>query len=329
MMFFISRMRIILNKYMIAKVSAALLMLYSVSIAMLPTLEGWTIWTTTWWFVVTVSTVGYGGMIPNSTNISMVIGLLTILAGVGSMAALLGAGTEYIFERRSRIMKGQGDFSHFKDHVVLMVGDFNDGIKHLIKEMRLDEKYKNIPIVLCSHSIDELDEPGVNFVKGALSEADTLRRAGIMTAAEAIVSAYDDNETVLTVLAIVHMDDEDPVHIVAYLRNPNNAEHIHRIRDNISIIKSTVPHRMVHEMGNRGIGSFLDHLISNSGYTFYTVDLPKSLTVEKAASLFGNDTVFMGGITFGGDHVYGLTEPKVLIEQAVVVAKSKPEIIEM
>ena len=302
-------------------------MLYTIAIAVLPTSEGWTIWSTTWWFIVTVSTVGYGGMIPG-TSIGMVIAVMVIVGGVGSMAAALGAGMEFLFERRNRLMKGQGDFNKFKNHVVLMVGGFNEGIKHLLEEMRLDAHYKDISIVLCSHTIEELDEPGVNFVKGSLSEAGTLWRAGISTATEVIIFAHDDNETVLTALAIVHLDDHDPVHIVAYLRNPNNAEHLYRIREDISIIQSTVPHRMVHEMQNRGIGGYLDQLISNDGYTFYTVDLPRSMPVTEAViALFGNDIIFMGGITVKGVHIYGTNDPSVYIEQAVVVAKRKPEIV--
>ena len=194
-----------------------------------------------WWAVVTITTVGYGDIVPTST-LGKIAGLLIILSGP-ALLSLITASVASIFVEK-KIKEGKGlETIKEKDHIIVCgwnrtAGNLIDGI--------LTQERKGRAIVL----VNELDRDDVqsiqykykdhnlSFVRGNFVKEDILARANLIRAKVTIVLADTsgghsieraDQRTIFGTMAIKSMAPK--VRTCAELINPDNREHL--IRANV------------------------------------------------------------------------------------------------
>lgn len=195
-----------------------------------------TLWKGTWWFFVTATTVGYGDIVPHSIP-GQVIAIFDMIFGIGLMAAAIGAGADKLIERRKLRVRGLKQLK-LKNHIVILGGGAKQKVDTLIAEIRNDSFYCRTDLVVCSDAYDENpfgDE--VEYIRGAISSDDVLKRSCVDTADCVIIYGYTDEETILTTLAV------DEINRLAfttvYIRDRSNIRHIDRIN------KSRIAHRHI------------------------------------------------------------------------------------
>ncbi len=229
----------------------------------------------TWWFSVTITTVGYGDYAPASTEARFLAGIIMFF-GIGILGLVIGKVSELIIQMANRKMKGLGAMSG-EQHTVIM-GYREGSTEKVIAELKAnnpDEK-----IVLCSYDTESnpLTNNGVAFVRGELASADVLGRANAGRAKNVIIHGSDDNQTFITAFALREVNTA--AHLVCYLKNEAHAEKIRNLpADEPSLNQVILPanvYLMAQELQDRESSEVVQQLISNlSGDNLYRFDLPE------------------------------------------------------
>ena len=227
-----------------------------------------------WWAVVTITTVGYGDIVPTST-LGKIAGLVIILSGP-ALLSLITASVASIFVEK-KIKEGKGlEAIKDKDHII--VCGWNRTAENLIDGILTHEK-KGQAIVL----VNELDRDDVQstqykykdhnlyFVRGNFVKEDILARANLVRAKVAIVLADTsgghsieraDQRTIFGTMAIKSMAPK--VRTCAELINPDNREHLVRANvDEVIVRGQSVGSLLAEAAISPGVSDAIMRLISD------------------------------------------------------------------
>lgn len=138
-----------------------------------------------WWWLITISTIGYGDMVP-TTYIGRFFGSFVVLSGVvffGTVVSELGILLKVTSQKEHLGLKKIKD----KDHIVIL-GD-NPLLSSLISNIRKIDENKKITVV--THHLESRPYEDISFVKGDPRYHETLERANVKDASLAIILADD------------------------------------------------------------------------------------------------------------------------------------------
>ena len=197
------------------------------------------LWDSVWWAMVTVTTVGYGDIVPK-TVIGRLIAFGIMVAGL-VLVSLITASIASVFVSR-KIKEGEGlDDVRDRDHFVICgwhPGGF-DLVKGLVNQFK-----PKVPVIVLVNELSRDNAENVMFhfqgiefryVRGDFTKEQILARANIRRARAAIVLSdtsgdhpYEkaDERTIFACMAIKAMAPK--VKTCAELRNPDNREHLVR-----------------------------------------------------------------------------------------------------
>ncbi|MBI2886892.1 MAG: NAD-binding protein [Chloroflexi bacterium] len=193
-------------------------------------------WDGLWWALVTMTTTGYGDIVPKSFE-GRLLGGFTVVAGMGLFSVLTALiasvfVTESLKEARGlETVKARG-------HVI--IAGWNWAAEQVVESVADLYGPDKVRVVL----VNQLPEESVNeilfkyrdldirFVRGDFTQETVLERANIAGASAAIVladttsstSARADERTVLACLAMKHLNPE--VRVTGELLDAQNASHL-------------------------------------------------------------------------------------------------------
>lgn len=230
----------------------------------------------TWWFFVTVTTVGYGDYSPvTSYGRFGAIGIM--LVGIGVLALVIAKITETILDVVSKKTKGLATMSE-ENHTVIM-GYRKQCTEKIIEELLCTDAKEEI--VLCSYSQESnpIRDKRISFVKGELASTDVLKRSACAYARRLIVHGEDDNQTFFTAYAIREINPD--AHLVCYLNNADHADKIYQLRKSDNALNQVIlpvnVYLMAQELQDPESSNVFQHLISNlNGATLFREDVPST-----------------------------------------------------
>ncbi len=159
-----------------------------------------------WWALVTMATVGYGDLFPVTPAGRYLVGVPTMVFGIGFLGYLISEIAGSLIETRSRRLKGMLDITLAK-HILLVNHPRLDAVVRLVEELRADPATREQPICLVDEFLPELpaelEALGLLFVKGDPTREETLQKANAAGASHAILLAKDP--------ADAHSDDRNLV----------------------------------------------------------------------------------------------------------------------
>jgi len=194
---------------------------------------------TLWWALVTITTVGYGDVVPHST-LGRIVGLILMLSGV-VLVSLFTATIASIFVER-KIKEGEG-LESLKEKNQIVICGWNQNGEKVIEGMLIHDKNSSYPIVLVNEldkdAVDSIQykyrERDIHFIRGNFVKEDVLARANIIRA-KAVIMLADishghslekaDERTIFGAMAIKSMAPK--VRICAELINQENKEYLLR-----------------------------------------------------------------------------------------------------
>lgn len=138
-----------------------------------------------WWWLITISTIGYGDMVP-TTHVGRFFGSLVVLSGIvffGTIVSELGILLKVISQREQLGLKKIEE----KNHIIIL-GD-NPLLSSLIENINKINKNKRIIVV--THKLESRPYEGILFVKGDPRYRETLEMANVKDASLAIILADD------------------------------------------------------------------------------------------------------------------------------------------
>jgi voltage-gated potassium channel len=227
--------------------------------------------TYTYFFLITVTTVGYGDVVPVTAVGRLMAGAIAI-GGIGAAAVALGNLFSSIANLTKRREKGFARFE-MKDHIVIF-GNRGAETAALIRRLIADRQSSGTPIVLCSESTERNPFPDfIDFVRGQPTSTDVLTRACVKEAAKVIIHSSTDYESICIALAVKEINSKAP--IVVRANDPGKEVDIERVdRNRVVCIKAFDVPLIVREIHNPGITQVLENLLSPEGQDLRSIQVP-------------------------------------------------------
>jgi voltage-gated potassium channel len=227
----------------------------------------------TYWALLTV--LGQGDLSYTEGPVGWGVHWFLAIIGVGLLAIITGAVVGFVIDFLMKEGQGMGA-AGFEKHIV--VCGWNATARDLIQELNLDEYEARIVLL---HDIEKNPAgDGVYFVRGDATNEDDLRRAGIPTAAAAIVcpaSNSDDADmrSILIVLAIETMATH--VRTIVEVNNPRHVPHFQRANvDEVLVTPILASHLLARTAMYPGLSAIVTDMVSGGpgGSELYRVVLP-------------------------------------------------------
>lgn len=194
-----------------------------------------------YWALVTMTTVGYGDIVP-STEAGRAIAMLTIVSGIAVYTALVSVAAGTIVEAAERRRQGYIRYRGVR-HVVVI--GWTPASEAAIRELRGRGYSGDIVLVTEKPAavMRQIDIEGITIVRGDPTRRDTLLRANVPRASMVMVSTNDDAKTVLVVLAVRGLNAD--ARIVAEALHPENVELLHKAGADIVVPTRDLGGRML------------------------------------------------------------------------------------
>ena len=197
------------------------------------------LWDSIWWSLVTVTTVGYGDIVPK-TVIGRLIAFGVMVAGLVLVSLLTASIASVFVSRRIKEDKGLEDL-HVRDHI--LVCGWNENVAILLQGLTNQFKPKVPIIVLVNELSRENIEPVLykfkeldfRYVRGDFTRENVLNRANLRYARTAVILSDTsgvhphekaDERTIFGAMAIKSM--YPGIKVCAELMNSENKEHLSR-----------------------------------------------------------------------------------------------------
>lgn len=238
-----------------------------------------------WWSLVTLTTVGYGDVVPQTAT-GRVVGVVLMLGGVLSLSLLTATVASIFVERKFRQERGLEAIKTTQH--ILVLGWHHDG------EILLDRLLKRLPdttpVVLVNKLPPEQMEAlrgkypsqEVLFLWGDYSREETLQKANVRQAIKAIIladrqpdetSAQVDQRTLLTALTI--KDLHPKIRVLAELLQPENRAYLERAGVEEILIRGQYDGPLLAEaLASPGLFRAFTSLLTGEGQSLWAVEVP-------------------------------------------------------
>lgn len=187
-----------------------------------------------YWAMITMSTVGYGDIVPKTTLGRVVTGVL-VFSGMGLISLFTATIASVLTAKRIR--KGMGlEQIKVTNHIVIC--GWNRNGEKIMDGLRQSEVEKEHDVVLVNTQPEEkVDEVlsayrdlNLKYVRGDFVQENVLNRANLGQAYTAVVlaeGANPDDRTIRGVLAIKSIKPE--IKVCVEILDPENEEHLRRL----------------------------------------------------------------------------------------------------
>jgi voltage-gated potassium channel len=238
-----------------------------------------------WWALVTLTTVGYGDVVPQSFW-GRLVGVGLMLGGVLSLSLLTATVASVFVERKFRRERGLEPIKTINH--ILILGWHYDG------EVLLDQLLKRlpapVPVVLVnklppeqSERLKERFHPyEVLYLWGDPSREDILQKANVRMAQKAIIladrqegetAAQVDQRTLLTALTLKSLNAK--IRVLAELLQPENRPHLERAGVDEVLVRGQYDSLLLAgALASPGLYHILATLLTAEGQNLWPVAVP-------------------------------------------------------
>ncbi len=163
-----------------------------------------------YWTVVTISTIGYGDIVP-TTFWARILFFFVVFVGIGTFATALTEIATYFMEQKLLQMRGLHR-ARMKEHAIIV--GFDESTEELVRQL----KDRGLETVVVDEAIDAaaLHTKGIAAITGDPHASETLERAGIKTADAVVLPALGDETAVMVALKAKELNPH--VRVVAICR---------------------------------------------------------------------------------------------------------------
>lgn len=263
-----------------------------------------------WWAFVTMTTVGYGDLFPETAAGRYVVAFPAMVFGISVLGYLLSAVASALLEAHSKGKKGIAKIL-MKKHTLIIHYPGLERVERLIQQLRADSHTADSPIVLIDAALDELPaslgELGVRFVRGEASKESTLRQANVENAERALVLALDarephsDNHTLAAVLVLEQLNKH--VHTVAECIDPEHLGLLKRAgADSVVCLSELSTNLLIQEAVDPGVQEVVHEITSNThGQQIYLLGVGEASTFGELRDRLSQFGALVLGVRREGD----------------------------
>ncbi len=238
-----------------------------------------------WWALVTLTTVGYGDVVP-VTILGRLVGSAVILGGVVTLAMVTATVASVFIEQKLRRERGLEPLKTTQH--ILLLGWHEDG--DILLEQLLKRLPPDIPLVLVNQQPPEMLEglqdryPGhpLVYLRGEYSREEVLLKANVRQAIKAIILAERqpeetatqvDQRTLFTALTLKGLHPK--LRIMAELLRPENRAYLERAGVEDVLVRGQYDSSLLAQaLASPGIYRIFTNLLSGEGQNLWSVEIP-------------------------------------------------------
>ena len=330
------KLRAFIRRRNLDRIGWTLLLLTSLSSAIISHAEGIPLVDGFWWSIVTLTTVGYGDIAP-ATVLGRMAAIVNMVIGMGVLGMLRAILASVFIERQRKEDAGMADLK-LSNHIVLC--QWNNRAARILSELRTDPQSKRTPIVLIAPLPSKpVDDPNLYFVTGQVSD-ETLTKAKV-DAAQTVIILGDDNlgpteRDAISVLATLNVETMNPeAYTIVELVSPSNVVTCQRAKADEVIVTSELSSTLISQAAlNHGISKVvMEVLDSNTGNQLCKIPLPAELAgrsfIEAFTQLKQQQNCIAVGIQKGkeGEVLANPPSGQQLDEQDFLIVISRAEVL--
>ncbi len=235
-----------------------------------------------WWIVVTMSTVGYGDVFPETLG-GRILAIFVMFTGVTFMGLFSATIASWIIERD--IKGGMGMLNiDLSDHMVICGWNHQAGqlVENLLTDLEEEDRHL---VILANLNQKPIEHKRVHFVKGDCTSETDLKRANMPQARTAMVLTDNtigsaetaDARSILTTLAIDTMNSS--IYTCAEVLDSKNIYHLRNAGvDEVIPTGEFTGRLMARTVISHGISRTVSELLTqNEGSDLFKVGVPSSL----------------------------------------------------
>ncbi|MGE4292215.1 MAG: potassium channel family protein [Desulfovibrio sp.] len=212
-----------------------------------------------WWSVVTLTTVGYGDIVPQTAG-GRVMGILVMLCGIGLVSTFTGNLASLLVERKTKKRKGLLEV-RLNDHIVIL--GWNAFALNLVQALVQDGVLDGRSLVLVNTLGEEARNEiayslnlgeRLHFVYGSGAQKSVVHKArpqeartAFLLCQESMDPAEADQQTIYTALTLRSLAPKLP--IFGEVALPDNREHLLRAGVNELLVRGEIATRVLGLMG--------------------------------------------------------------------------------
>lgn len=225
-----------------------------------------------WFYVVSVTTIGYGDFYPSTLGARLTAALYMFPFGLIFAGYVIGIVANFfsnlINNRRSGVAK-----LNLKNHIIVF-GEDDNRAEALIKNMVKDDSERDICLV-SEHSSNPIHDVINNFVSGDILSADVREKCCLSEADTVIIFSQNDNQTVGEGLAALEYTKND-CRIILYFTEQESCDRFNKqSHSRVTCISSIDMGVLVQEALDEGSSSYISKLVKNGeGATITKMQIP-------------------------------------------------------
>ena len=254
------------------------------------------VWDGLWWAIVTITTTGYGDVVPR-TGLGRAVAVMVIITGFGLVPTITATVATIFVTRRLKEERGLEQIT-LKGHTVIC--NWNPDAGQVIRSLvnRSTDVLpgvvliNNLPEATMNEILSEHRDLGLRWVNGDFSSEAVLRLANIQAASVAIILSdtlkrqvvMGDEKTILATLTIKSLNPR--VRVCAEVIDIGNELHLRRAGADEIIIHGEYDHFLLSAGAvNPGIPKIVRQLLSFEGEHLKQQDIPGEYRGKTFASL--------------------------------------------
>ncbi len=222
-----------------------------------------------WWIIVTMSTLGYGNLVPVTTA-GKIVGTIAILIGILFVAVMTATIVGKVVERVvTRI--GKRVVGKLSDHI-LICGWNENGLRIITELIDQCNKSGETIVVLADRERAPDLPPNIIFVSGDSTRLDSLKKVAPSKAKVAVVLADQssgtsdmDSRVILTTMALRRITEKN-IRIICEVISAEDLEYLEGAGADEVIVRSSVAGDVISRtVRNPGTANLIRKLLTSSG----------------------------------------------------------------
>lgn len=213
---------------------------------------------------VTVTTVGYGDIVPVGERVRLIDALLVTPIRIFVWFIFLGTAYEFVFQRIIEDLRMNALRDSLRDHVIICGYGYSGRVAAREMVAKGHAPQRIVVIELRPERLEEAAEAGLVGLRGDATREAALREAGVAAAKAVLVCISRDDATVLTILTVRSLSEK--VRIIAAVMDEENLKLVRKAgADEVVSPAKLAGFLIADAVASRYTSQFISDILSSRG----------------------------------------------------------------